>query len=128
MQADPAFACDPPRIGARAGEISGENGRANMSLVDSIIHLLLIPVLNLFLILLIASIILSWLISFKIVNPYNPVVSTIWRITSTLTEPVLRPIRSILPSMGGFDFSPLVAFLLVQFVIYALRGGIVSIF
>ncbi|QNL20062.1 YggT family protein [Hyphobacterium sp. CCMP332] len=99
-----------------------------MSLVDSIIHLLLIPVLNLFLILLIASIILSWLISFKIVNPYNPVVSTIWRITSTLTEPVLRPIRSILPSMGGFDFSPLVAFLLVQFVIYALRGGIVSIF
>jgi YggT family protein len=99
-----------------------------MSLVDSIIHLLLIPVLNLFLILLIASIILSWLISFKVVNPYNPVVGTIWRITSTLTEPVLRPIRSILPSMGGFDFAPLVAFLLVQFVIYALRGGIVSIF
>jgi len=99
-----------------------------MSLVDSVIHLLLIPALNLFLFLLFASIILSWLISFKVVNPYNPVVGTIWRVVSSLTEPVLRPIRSILPNLGGFDFSPIVVILLVQFIIYALRGGIVSIF
>lgn len=88
----------------------------NMSFVDALIVYFISPVLGLFMILLIGSIILSWLISFKIVNPYNPVVGSLWRMTSMLTEPVLRPIRSILPPLGGLDFSPLVAILLVQFI------------
>jgi len=87
-----------------------------MSFVDALIVYFINPVLGLFMILLIGSIILSWLISFKIVNPYNPVVGTIWRMTTMLTEPVLRPIRSVLPNLGGMDFSPLVAILLVQFI------------
>ena len=84
--------------------------------VDAIIDLLINPILNLFVILLIGSIILSWLINFRIVNPYNPVVGSLWRMTSALTEPVLRPIRSILPSLGGFDFSPLIVILLIGFI------------
>jgi len=87
-----------------------------MSFIDAVIVYFLFPVLNIFIILLIASIILSWLISFRIVNPYNPVVGSLWRMTSALTEPVLGPIRSILPPLGGLDFSPLVAILLVQFI------------
>lgn len=87
-----------------------------MSFVDALIVYFINPVLGLFMILLIGSIILSWLISFKIANPYNPVVGTIWRMTTMLTEPVLRPIRSVLPNLGGMDFSPLVAILLVQFI------------
>ena len=88
----------------------------NTSFVDALIVYFINPVLGLFMILLIGSILLSWLISFKIVNPYNPVVGSLWRMTSMLTEPVLRPIRSILPPLGGLDFSPLVAILLVQFI------------
>ncbi len=87
-----------------------------MSFIDAVIVYFLFPVLNIFIILLIASIILSWLISFRIVNPYNPVVGSLWRMTSALTEPVLGPIRSILPPLGGLDFSPLVAIVLVQFI------------
>lgn len=87
-----------------------------MSFFDALIVYFIDPVLLLFLLLLIVSIILSWLISFQIVNPYNPVVGSLWRMTSTLTEPVLRPIRSILPNLGGLDFSPLVALLIVQFI------------
>jgi YggT family protein len=87
-----------------------------MSFIDALIVYFVDPILGLFIFLLIASIILSWLISFKIVNPYNPVVGSIWRMVSALTEPVLRPIRSILPNLGGFDFSPLIVILLIQFI------------
>lgn len=88
----------------------------NLSFIDALIVYFIDPVLGLFIFILIAAIILSWLISFKIVNPYNPVVGSLWRMTTLLTEPVLRPIRSILPSLGGFDFSPLVAILVIQFI------------
>mgnify|MGYP003671705761 FL=1 len=88
----------------------------NLSFIDALIVYFVDPVLGLFIFILIAAIILSWLISFKIVNPYNPVVGSLWRMTSLLTEPVLRPIRSILPNIGGFDFSPLVVILLIQFI------------
>jgi YggT family protein len=88
----------------------------NLSFIDALIVYFVDPVLGLFIFILIAAIILSWLISFKIVNPYNPVVGSLWRMTSMLTEPVLRPIRSILPNLGGFDFSPLVVILLIQFI------------
>jgi uncharacterized protein YggT (Ycf19 family) len=51
-------------------------------------------------------IIVSWLSS----DPYNPIVSLIYGIT----EPILAPIRQVLPSMGGLDLSPLVALILIQ--------------
>jgi YggT family protein len=57
---------------------------------------------------LIASAVLSWLIAFNVVNTRNQVVAmiadTLWR----LTEPALRPIRRILPNLGGLDLSPVV--------------------
>ena len=52
------------------------------------------------------TVVLSWLR----LSPDNPVV----RITSALTEPVLQPIRKVLPDMGGFDLSPMVLLLLLQ--------------
>jgi YggT family protein len=52
--------------------------------------------------------VLSWLIAFYVVNTRNQVVAmiadTLWR----LTEPALRPIRRILPNLGGLDLSPVV--------------------
>ena len=60
-----------------------------------------------------ATIILSWLIAFNVINTRNQVVDTIWRTLLALTEPVLRPIRRILPKLQGIDLSPIVLFILI---------------
>ncbi len=70
---------------------------------------------------LIAMIIMSWLLSFNIINSGNQFVDTIWRIVNSLTEPLLRPIRRFLPNMGGLDLSPIVLFLGIYFVEYVIR-------
>jgi YggT family protein len=63
----------------------------------------------------VAAVVLSLLISFNVVNTRNQFVYTLGNIVNQLTEPVLRPIRRILPPMGGLDFSPLVLLLLISF-------------
>ncbi|MEO1041122.1 MAG: YggT family protein [Pseudomonadota bacterium] len=75
------------------------------------IAFLINEIINLYIIVLIVTIILSWLLAFGVINRYNNVVDAIVRITTALTEPVLRPIRNILPSFGGLDLSPIVVFL-----------------
>ncbi len=55
----------------------------------------------------IAAAIFSWLYAFNVVNPRNQVVSMIGNMLYQMTEPLLKPIRNILPSMGGLDLSPL---------------------
>lgn len=61
-------------------------------------------------------IIMSWLISFNIINTRNQFVAAVWRVLNQLTEPILNPIRRVLPSFSGLDLSPLVLFLLIFFV------------
>ena len=70
-------------------------------------------ILQLYVWLLIASAILSWLIAFNVVNTRNSFVSTIWDLLYRITEPVLRPIRNVLPYMGGIDLSPLAVILII---------------
>lgn len=59
----------------------------------------------------IAHVIMSWLINFQVLNPYQPVVGQIWNGLNRLLEPIYGPIRRILPQMGGIDLAPLVALL-----------------
>ena len=59
----------------------------------------------------IATVIMSWLMGFGVINPYNPTVRTIYQALSALSEPLLRPIRRILPDMGALALSPLVLLL-----------------
>ena len=66
--------------------------------------------------LLIASAILSWLIGFDVVNRRNDLVNTVWSTLNAITEPVLRPIRKLLPNTGGIDLSPVVALLGIFFI------------
>jgi len=66
--------------------------------------------------LLIAQAVLSWLIAFGIVNRHNRIVGTIEDFLWRITEPVLRPIRRILPNLGGIDISPVIMILLLLFV------------
>ncbi|MCW5725493.1 MAG: YggT family protein [Maricaulaceae bacterium] len=87
-----------------------------MNFFQALIVYILDPVLFLLFILIIAGVIMSWLVSFNVVNPRNALVGAIWRMTSAVTEPLLRPIRRILPPLGGLDFSPVVLLLLIGFI------------
>jgi YggT family protein len=62
-------------------------------------------------VILIVHIIMSWLISFGVLNTRQPLVATIWDGLNRLLEPVYAPIRRFLPQMGGLDLAPLVVFL-----------------
>ncbi len=76
----------------------------------------------------IAGVVLSWLMAFGIVNPYNQTVRAIDRALSALTEPLLRPIRNILPNMGAIDLSPLVLLLCCFFVQSVVLPNIAKLF
>jgi YggT family protein len=61
-------------------------------------------------------IIMSWLISFNVINTRNQFVAGVWRIINQVTEPILRPIRRIIPPMGGLDLSPIIVFIILFFL------------
>ncbi len=71
--------------------------------------------LNLYMWALIISAILSWLVAFNVVNTSNQFVYSVGNFLHRITEPVLRPIRNILPEMGGIDLSPMVLILGIYF-------------
>lgn len=73
-------------------------------------------VVQLFIYVLIASAVLSWLVAFNVVNVRNPIVAQIGEVLYRVTEPVLRPIRNLLPNLGGVDISPVILILLLLFV------------
>jgi YggT family protein len=61
-------------------------------------------------------IIMSWLIAFNVVNTRHQFVSQVWRVLNQLTDPVLRPIRRMLPNFSGLDLSPLIVFVVIYFI------------
>jgi len=64
--------------------------------------------ISIILVLVIAQFILSLLIAFNVVNMHNDFVAAIWRAINALLDPILNPIRRIMPDTGAIDFSPLV--------------------
>lgn len=72
---------------------------------------LLLTIIGLYKWIVIASAIFSWLYAFNVVNPRNQVIDMVGRTLYRLTEPALRPIRRILPELGGLDLSPIVLLL-----------------
>ncbi|MBS3647921.1 YggT family protein [Pseudaminobacter sp. 19-2017] len=66
--------------------------------------------------LLIASAIFSWLYAFNVVNPRNQFVGTVGTFLFRVTEPVLAPIRRLLPDLGGIDISPIIVLLIIFFL------------
>ncbi len=77
-------------------------------LIDSIV--------SIYIWLLIASVLLSWLVAFNVVNTHNRFVWQIGEFLHRITEPLLRPIRNFLPSFGGIDVSPVVLILALYFI------------
>ncbi len=77
-------------------------------------------ILSLYTFVIFAMVIMSWLISFNVINRHNQIVDAIWRTCTALTEPLLRPIRNVMPNLGGIDISPIVLLIAVG----ALRRGL----
>lgn len=75
-----------------------------MGLVLSILFL----AIDIFIYIMIAGVILSWLTAFNVANPDHPVIAKISKILYRVTEPVLSPIRRVIPPLGGIDISPIV--------------------
>lgn len=80
------------------------------------IYWLVNTVLDIYMFFIIVAIIISWLVHFKIVNPYQPFMQQVITFLSQMTEPAYRRIRKIIPPMGAIDLSPLVLIIGVQFV------------
>jgi YggT family protein len=70
----------------------------------------------LYIYILIAAVVMSWLIGFNVVNAYNPTVRMIWNFLLQITEPALRPIRAVLPNLGGIDISPMILIIGLMFL------------
>ena len=77
---------------------------------------LVFNLIDLYWYIILATVVISWLVSFNIINFGNPYVRQANSILNTLTEPVLAPIRRILPNLGGLDFSPVVLLIGLQFL------------
>lgn len=89
---------------------------------DSMLELLsfISYLITLYTYIVIAGVIMSWLISFNVINLYNPVVRTLWDAVNAVTEPLLRPIRrftqKLLPDLRGIDISPIFLLLGCMFI------------
>ena len=83
--------------------------------------ILIDTIIQIYIYLLIASVILSWLVSFNVINTHNQLVYTIGSFLHRITEPVLGRIRRYVPDLGGLDISPVVLILLLWFVQLLLR-------
>jgi len=73
-------------------------------------------ILQLYVWVLIAAAVLSWLVAFNVVNHQNQFVRSVGEFIYRITEPVLAPLRRVLPSLGGLDLSPMVLILIIFFI------------
>ena len=82
-----------------------------MNALADLIH----AVFSIYIYVLIASALFSWLVAFNVVNTSNRFVFTLLRFLHRITEPALRPIRRIIPNLGGMDISPVILILILYF-------------
>jgi YggT family protein len=76
--------------------------------------------------LVIVQFVMSLLISFNVINMHNDFVAAVWRAVNALLEPMLGPIRRMMPDTGAIDFSPMVLIILLQVVQIVLRNVAMS--
>lgn len=76
----------------------------------------------------VADVVLSFLTQMNIVNPYQPTVRSIAQALHAVTEPLLKPIRNLLPKTAGIDFSPFVLLLACYFVQSVVLPNIAKMF
>jgi YggT family protein len=77
---------------------------------------LFITIIDLYKLILIVWIIMSWLINFNIINRYQPLVSRVYGFLNQVTYPILGRMRDYIPLIGSIDLSPIVLFLILNFL------------
>jgi YggT family protein len=91
---------------------------------------LIASVIDIYVFIVIANVVLSWLVAFRVINTSNRFVYLIGDFLYRATEPVLGPIRRILPNLGPVDISPIVLILLLMFlknlVVYDIGRALLS--
>ncbi len=80
------------------------------------ILMLILNILWIYTLVIFTMVIMSWLIAFSVVNLHNHFVAQLWLVLNRLTEPLLAPIRRVIPSIGGLDLSPIILLLAVYFL------------
>ena len=94
-----------------------------MTFLQSILIYLVSPVLSFLVILIFVWVVMSWLVSFNVINLRNPMMRQIYYGIESIMKPLMAPIQRVLPSFGGMDFSPIVVLLLLQW----LKGYVVPL-
>lgn len=89
-----------------------------MNFLQSLLVFFVSPLLSLLLIIFFVYMIFSWLIAFNIVNLRNPAMAQIYGVVRRICDPILEPIRRVVPPLGGLDM----AFLVVVFGLYWVQG------
>jgi YggT family protein len=80
------------------------------------LFIVILYALNIYIWIVIAMAIFSWLVAFNVVNTRNHAVAVIGDFLYRITDPALRPIRNVLPNLGGIDISPVILFLIIIFI------------
>ena len=83
--------------------------------------------IRLYVFIILAGAVLSWLLAFNVINFSNPFVRSLWQGINAVTEPLLKPIRRMLPSFGGLDLSPIVLILVCQFLQSVVIGNLADV-
>ena len=73
-------------------------------------------VISLYIWMVVIGVVLSWLVHFRVVNTSNPFVYRVGEFVYRITEPALRPIRNVVPNMGGIDISAIVLIIALLFI------------
>ncbi len=82
---------------------------------------------SVFVMLVIIQFVIGLLFAFNVVNPSNDFLRQVYQSINGLLEPVLQPVRRVLPQTGALDLSPLVVIIGAQIVLIVLRGVIASL-
>lgn len=85
---------------------------------------LLLLCLDVYFWIIIASVIISWLIAFDVVNAKNPQAQNLIRLLERVTEPVYRPLRKFIPPIGGIDITPIIVIIGISIV----RAIVINLF
>ena len=82
--------------------------------MGSFLYFIVDNLLGLFVIAVIISAVLSWLVAFDVINLRNPMVYNVARFLDAVTRPILRPVQKVIPAIGGVDISPIIVLLVIQ--------------
>ena len=93
----------------------------------SIFQAILIPIIDILTFLIFITVILSWLVGFKVINLNNPTMRQIYFALEGVTSKILDPIRKVVPPISGLDFSPIIALIGLS-VLRGLIAGTIYLF